>query len=178
MELGPTVTVHSSAGSWQLAAHLSAAAGWLLRCIVWYTVRWPCNPTVAIMHALDRGHPSIHTCSSSNHVVDIIPRLYCRDRHAVLRGTPMRRQAGASWSLTPNSHGGGRQDEAPTSPPVPRQLRAERLMALDGQQAILGAQTAKTDRAASAARLDEKSSCELAQRADSAQGTGPSALHG
>ena len=80
MELGPTVTVHSSAGSWQLAAHLSAAAGWLLRCIVWYTVRWPCNPTVAIMHALDRGHPSIHTCSSSNHVVDIIPRPYCGDR--------------------------------------------------------------------------------------------------
>jgi hypothetical protein len=90
----------------------------------------------------------------------------------------MRRQAGASWSLTPNSHGGGRQDEAPASPPVSRQLRAELLMALDGQQAILGAQTAKTDRAASAVRLDEKSSCELAQRAGSAQGAGPSALHG
>ena len=119
-------------------------------------------------------HPSIRVAAATTSLISSLDYTV----ETAARGPARRSFGGASWSLAPNSHGGGRQDEAPTSPPVPRQLRAERLMALDGQQAILGAQTAKTDRAASAARLDEKSSCELAQRADSAQGTGPSALHG
>jgi hypothetical protein len=51
-------------------------------------------------------------------------------------------------------------------------------MVLDGQQAIPGARHRPKPTWLHHARLGEKSSCEWAQRADSAQGTAPSGLHG
>ena len=81
-------------------------------------------------------------------------------------------------ALPPIPHAGNRKIKQPASLPGLGRLCAAMLMVLGGQQAIPGARHRPEPTGLRRARLGEKGSCQWAQRAGSAQGTGPSGLHG